>query len=100
MEKVKQWLFEALLLGITVRSFIAGASLSDALVCITLIAGIIYTKEYLFKHKVNDRQILEDRMTILGNEIASLKLDRAMRRAPTTISQLGAVTNEQPQRRF
>lgn len=101
--KLREYLFEMSLLAIMVRSFIAGASISDALVLVTLVGAILYTKEYLYKTKMDDKAELKEEMIVLKNEIASLKLDRGFKQSGILNNKVQFFTNDEhnePIRRF
>ncbi len=109
-QKLIDYLFELSLLGVMLRSFIVGASISDALVIITLILAIVYKKDFLIKKKVDDKAELESKIQesqsllktdidILKNEIMSLKIDKGFKMTSNPMlksPQMG--TNEQIRR--
>lgn len=83
MEKIKGYLFELSLLAIMGRSFLTGPTISDALVIITMVGAILYTKEFLNKKKIDDKAEIREELRVLKNEIAALKLDRGIRSSTT-----------------
>ena len=80
MDKIKEHLFELAMLAILLRSFIAGASISDALVLITLIVSIVYTKSFIFRKKVDvETEIVAD-VKALKEQLNMIKFDKGIRK--------------------
>lgn len=80
MEKIKEHLFELAMLAVLLRSFIAGATMADALVLITLVVSIVYTKSYLSRKKVDvELSIVED-VKGLKEQLQMIKLDKGIRK--------------------
>lgn len=78
------------------RSFISGASLSDALVMITLIVAVVYKKDYLSKSKIEDKTALEEDIKLIKNEISAIKLNTAVK--AKALNPVAFITDEQIRR--
>lgn len=92
MKEIKENLFELASFCFMVRSFISGPTISDALILITLIISIVYTKNYLNQNKLDLSNSVQDDIKLLKNEISMLKLERGFKKVvtngPTTQSDL------------
>ena len=80
----KLGLFECILLGIVLRSFIVGPTASDAAVIIALVGAIVFVKDYLNRNKVSLSEGITKEIEQLKNEINALKLDRSIKKATPT----------------
>ncbi len=88
MNKIKEHLFELAMLAVLLRSFIAGASISDALVLITLIISIVYTKSFIFRKKVDvESEIVAD-VKALKEQLSMIKLDKGIRKVGAPIGEI------------
>jgi hypothetical protein len=95
MNKIKEHLFELAMLAILVRSFITGASISDALVLITLVISIVYTKFYMNRKKLDIASDIIDDVKGLKEQISMMKLDKGIRKVGTLgEAQQGSVIRE------
>lgn len=79
MIKIKENLFEVFLCLYSLRSFIVGPTISDAIIAIFLILSIVYIKNYLKKDSINDKEIIQKDIQQLKQEIAKITLDRGIR---------------------
>jgi hypothetical protein len=80
MNKIKEHIFELAMLAVLIRSFIAGASISDALVLITLVLSIVYTKSYLNRKKLDiEAEVLAD-IKAVKEQLNMIKLDKGIRK--------------------
>jgi hypothetical protein len=84
-------LFECILLGVMTRSFIVGPTASDAAVIMTLVAAIVFTKDYLSRNKSDHAAESAKELEHLKNEINALKLDRGIKKISTV--PMGAVSD-------
>jgi len=76
----KSYLFELCLVGLLVKTMIAGSTIADALVLISLVVSIAYTKYYLGKKKADltdeQNKQLEDLAQKMKNVLAGQSLKR------------------------
>ena len=80
MDKIKEHLFELAMLAILIRSFIAGASMADALVLITLVLSIVYTKSYLQRNKLDIEAEVLVVIKAVKEQLNMIKLDKGIRK--------------------
>lgn len=80
MEKISQNLFELATLCFMLRSFVVGPNISDALILISLIISIVYTKNYLNRNKLDLEKATYEDIKMIKNELSMLKLDRGLKK--------------------
>lgn len=83
MNKLKENLFEVFLCLYSVRSFVVGPTLSDALIAVSLIISIVYAKSYLTKDKISDKEALDKELDAIKQSLAKLNLDNGIKRVGT-----------------
>jgi len=80
VQKVKPYLFELCLIGLLVKTMLAGSTIADALVLISLVVSVCYTKYYLGKKKADltdeQNKQLEDLSQKMKNVLAGQSLKR------------------------
>lgn len=79
------------------RSFFVGATISDAIVMITLISAVVYKKDYLTKSKLEDKASLEEDIRLIKNEMSAIKLHTAIK-AKSPLGQVTFVSDDQIKR--
>ena len=80
MNKLKENLFEIFLCLYSIRSFVVGPTISDALIAIFLIISIVYTKNYLRKEEVSDKESIVKDIEAMKQQIAKLNLDQGIKK--------------------
>ena len=90
MEKILNWLFASAFVSVLIRSFLVGASISDAVVLISLIAALIYS-QVIVQKKIDSEEKLKEEMKIItdalharmdeiGNKVSAINLKQGINR--------------------
>lgn len=79
MEKIISKLFEVAFIALLVRSFLAGPSISDAMVLMSLVAAII-VKQYLAKGKTNSEEVFAQKIEDLTSKVNALSMKQGVSR--------------------
>lgn len=78
--KLKDWLFEGLLLALVGKAMLIEPSIASALIVISLVVSICYTKHYLAKKAADLTQEQVDKLDDAHKKVSGLIAAQAFRR--------------------
>ena len=80
LKQAKEYLFELCLVGLLIKSMIAGATIADSLVLISLVISVCYAKYYLVKKQADFTETQVEMIQDASKKVNGIIAAQAFRR--------------------
>jgi hypothetical protein len=80
MSKITEYLLELSFIAVLLRCLAFGATMGDAVICISLVISITYKNYYIIKNKIDDKEEIYKQLEDLKSAITSVKLNAGLTR--------------------